>query len=258
VAKARDVGESPSSAAHAADYLRLAMATDEPAAALRLAVEGLERADEAVARGEQDDPESRLLLLREAFKAHLRAGRPRSAHAIARKMTRVGALSEVSHADLGRACAALGWFEHAARGYRLAARFAPANRRSTHWAACAMALWHAGRHDEALAALERATRWSTTTRPLHRAQVAMVELSRGNVTGDLSAAVADLDASRAAEGYGRFVLGMIAALGRDHARAHTLLQEFVRRNANDPLRAATLAGELAKAREALAAGARRG
>ncbi len=252
--KVRELVDVPS--AHAADYLRLAMATTDPREAMRLAVEGLAQADEAVARGEREDPESRLLLLREVFKAHLRAARPRSAQAIARKMTRLGALSEVAHADLGRACAATGRFEHAARSYRLAARFAPANRRATHWSATAMALWNAGQHDESLAALERALRWSTATRPLHRAQHAMVELSRGRVTSDLTAAIADLDASRAAEGYGRFVLGMIAHLRGDRARAQPLLTEFIARNSNDALRAATLAGELGKARAALVAARR--
>ncbi|MBL8683358.1 MAG: hypothetical protein JNK05_29590 [Myxococcales bacterium] len=250
MAKARDTVEA---VAQSADYLRLAMAADDPRRALALAREGLARADEATSRGEEDDPESRLLLLREVFKAHMRAGRPRSAHAVAKKMTRIGALAEVANADLGRACSALGWFEHAARSYRLAARFAPANRRATHWAASAMALFHAGHPDESLAALERALRWSTQTRPLHRAQVALVELSRGTTVPDLSAIVADLDASRASEGYGRYVLGSIALLLGDRARADALLREFIARNANDALRAATLAGELARARAGLRA-----
>jgi tetratricopeptide (TPR) repeat protein len=248
--KIREFNEMP--AVQSTDYLRLAMASEDPREALRLALEGLARADEAVARGAFDDAEARFLLLREVFKAHLRSARPRSALAIAKKMTRLGVLSEVAHADYGRACAALGRFEHAARSYRLAARFAPANRRATHWSATAMALWNAGLHDEALAALERALRWSTHTRPLHRAQHAMVELSRGRPTPDLSAVIADLDASRAAEGYGRFVLGMIAHLRGENAKAQPLLAEFVARNSSDPMRAATLAGELAKAREVLA------
>lgn len=238
----------------AADYLRLAMASSSPREAMRLAIEGLAHADEALARGEEDDAESRLLLLREVFKAHLREGRPRSAQMVARKMTRLGALSEVAHADLGRACAASGRYEHAARSYRLAARFAPANRRATHWSATAMALWNARQPDEALAALERAERWSTTTRPLHRAQHAMIELSRGRAVSELAAVTADLDASRAGEGYGRFVLGMIAHYRGERERARPLLLEFVSRNSNDPLRVATLAGELARAREALQSG----
>jgi len=248
VAKARDSFEL---AADSSDYLRLAMAAEDPRRAAALARQGLERAEEATSRGEEDDPESRLLLLRELFKAQLRANRPRSAHAIAKKMTRVGALAEVANADLGRACSALGWFEHAARAYRLAARFAPANRRATHWAASAMALFHGGHSDESLAALERALRWSTQTRPLHRAQVALVELTRGVAVPDLAAIIADLDASRAAEGYGRYVLGSIAMLQGDRARGESLLKEFIARNASDPMRAATLAGELSRARSAL-------
>lgn len=234
------------------------MASEDPRDALRFALEGIAQADEAAARGEQDDLESRLLLLREVFKAHLRAGRPRSAHAIARKMTKLGTLAEVAHADLGRACAALHWFERAARSYRLAARFAPANRRSTHWSASAMALFHAGHFDESLAALERALRWSTQSRPLHRAQSAMVELARGRAPAELPAIIADLEASRAGEGYGRFVLGVIAWMQGDHHRAAPLLREFVARNATDAMRAATLAGELTRARAALASIEQRG
>ncbi len=227
------------------------MASEDPSEASRHARAGLARVEQQRSLGDEPDPEATLLLLRELFKAHLRAGLPRSAHAIARKMTRLGVLSEVAHADLGRACAALGWFERAGRCYRLAARYAPATRRATHWSACAMALWHAGRHDEALAALDRATRWSSVTRPLHRAQAAMVERSRGATVTDLDEIVADLDASRASEGYGRYVLGTLAHWSDDHERAAAWLREFVARNERDPLRAATLAGELARARAIL-------
>ncbi len=247
--KARDIVEAPT--VEPADCLRLAMNSDDPAEASRYARAGLARAERLRELGGEADAEATLLLLRELFKAHVRAGRPRSAHAIARKMTRLGVLSEIAHADLGRACAALGWFERAGRCYRLAARFAPATRRATHWSACAMALWNAGRHDEALAALDRATRWSSVTRPLHRAQAAMVEQSRGTTVGDLEEIIADLDASRAAEGYGRFVLGTLAHGRGEHERAGGLLREFIARNERDPLRAATLAGELTRARAIL-------
>src|SRR5688572_4230894 len=118
------------------------METRSQAAAGELAKQGL-----AHAKANELDPEGEVLLLREVFKAHLHAHRPRSAHAVARKMVRLGALPEVTHADLGRACAALGWWMSASQAYRLAARFAPAQRRALHWASCAAALHHARRHE---------------------------------------------------------------------------------------------------------------
>ncbi|MDP3275189.1 MAG: tetratricopeptide repeat protein [Deltaproteobacteria bacterium] len=227
------------------------MAQQDPREALRLAVAGLEVSTQLSRDGEADDPESQLLLLREMFKAHLRSNRPRSAHAIARKMIRLGTLSEVAHADHGRASVALGWFAQAAQSYRLAARFAPANRRAVHWAACGMALWHAARFVEAQSAIERALRWSTTTRPLHRAQLALLAIELGEVPEDLHAITADLDASRVAEGYGKYILGLLAHQRGDSAKMRVFLQAFVERSVRDPLRAATLAGEIQTAQRLL-------
>lgn len=191
------------------------------------------------------------MLLREIYKAHLSARRFRSAHAIARKMVRLGALPEVTHADLGRACAALGWWTRAAQAYRLAARFAPAHRRALHWSACASALHHAGRHEESLAALERAIRWSTSTRPLHRAYAALVRLDLGQTVPDLPAIADELESARCGEGYGRYVLGLLAIAQGNATKGRKHLREFLKRNANDPLRSATLAAEIERARRTL-------
>lgn len=226
------------------DFLRLAAASS-PEAAGQLAGTALKEH-----RGNLD-PEGALLLLREVFKAHLHANRPRSAHAVARKMVATGALQEIAHADLGRACSALGWWLRAAQAFRLAARFSPAQRRGIHWGACAAALHYGGRTEEALAALDKALRWSTTARPLHRAHAAMMRLESGQAVEDLEGLVEELRASRASEGYGRYVLGMLAQLRGQPEEARPLLEEFVRRNGADPLKRATLAGELARARRVL-------
>lgn len=207
---------------------------------------GVEALLKVNAVGQEIDSETQLLLLRELFKATVREGHPRSALAVARKMVRLGVLSEVAHADLGRACSGLRWYSQASQGYRLAARYAPATRRALHWSSCGLALWHAERHDEAIAAMDRAIRWSTTTRALHVTQVAMIELSRGNHSSDLKALITDLALTPQAEGYGRFVLGWIHhRLG--NADGVALLQEFLRRNEHDPMRASTLRGEIEKA-----------
>ena len=234
------------------DFLRLSMETRSQAAAGELAKQGLANAH-ANGHANDLDPEGEVLLLREVFKAHLHARRPRSAHAIARKMVRLGALPEVTHADLGRACAALGWWTSGAQAYRLAARFAPARRRALHWASCAAALHHGQRYEEALAALERAIRWSTGTRPLHRAYAALVELDHGHSVDDLAELTQELAAARCGEGYGRYVLGLLAASRGDRREARRYLREFIRRNVGDPLREATLAGEIARARRTLRA-----
>jgi tetratricopeptide (TPR) repeat protein len=170
-------------------------------------------------------------------------------------MVRLGALSELTHADLGRACTALGWWQQAALAYRLAARFAPARRRPLHWGACAAAFDHAGMPDDALAALDRAVRWSTNTRPLHRAYAALIRTERGEPVDDVPAVLSDLELAPCGEGYGRYVLGRLYFRLGDAARARRFLREFLRRNVGDPLREATLAGEIARARRCLRAGA---
>ena len=204
-----------------------------------------------------DDTEGAVLLLREIFKAHLAMKRHRSAHAVARKMVTLGVLSEITHADLGRACAALGWWLPAAHAYRLAARFAPARRRALHWGACASAFQHAEAYPESLAALDRAIRWSSGTRPLHRAHATLVRIDRGEQIDDVAAVVAELECARCGEGYGRYVLGCLAMASGRKTDGRRWLREFVRRNAADPLKSATLAGEIRRARSLLGP-ARRG
>lgn len=236
------------------DYLRLAIHSGSPADASAYAVKGLRNASDKI------DPETLLLLLREIYRSHFYAGRLRSAHAIARKMARTGTSIEVVHADLGRVCMALGWFPRAAQAYRIAARNAPARRRAMHWAFVAIALHQAGDTDGALGALERAIRWSLATRPLHRAYMALVRIDGGEAPEaieGLTEAIHELETARCGEGYGRYVLGLLyAATGNDlRARAH--LRTFIKRNAGDPMRAATLAAEIRRARDTLRAIRRR-
>lgn len=245
VRKLRDRTESMT----ADDYLRLAVHSSSPATAAVLANKGLRSGTDTL------DPEVATLLLREVFRAHLHAKRLRSAHAVARKMVRLGVLPEVAYADLGRACAALGW-GGAVRAWRLAARHAPARRRSIHWASVASALHHAGLYEQGLSALERATRWSLSTRALHRAHAALIHLDSGvavDEIDDLDGIVQTLEASRAGEGFGRYIVGLLhAAMGHeDEARKN--LRHFLRRNAADPMRASTLAFEIARVRKTLRA-----
>lgn len=228
------------------DYLRLAIHTGSPAEAGAYALKGLRETDRRI------DPETTLLLLREIYRSHFYAGRLRSAHAIARKMVRLGVSLEIAHVDLGRVCLALGWWSRAAQAYRIAARNAPARRRAMHWSSVAVAYHHAGEADASLSALERAIRWSLNTRPLHRAYVALVRIDAGEQPSEidgLSEAISELEVARCGEGFGRYVLGRLYASIEDDERARTHLRTFVKRNGADPMRAATLHAELRSARD---------
>jgi len=232
------------------DYLRLALHTGSPDAAAVYAEKGLRYASDRV------DAETRVLLLREIYRSHLYARRVRSAHAVARKMVRLGVAQEIAHVDLGRACLTLGWWMRAAQAYRIAARNAPASRRGMHWFSVGIALHHAEQSDEALGALERAVRWSTSTRALHRAYAALVRLDAGEAPSDiedLDERIDELESARCGEGFGRYVLGLLYAATGDRRRARRHLLIFIRRNHHDPMRAVTLAHELRRARLCLRA-----
>ena len=227
------------------DYLRLALHTGSPDAAAVYAEKGLRYVSDRV------DAETRVLLLREIYRSHLYARRVRSAHAVARKMVRLGVAQEIAHVDLGRACSTLGWWMRAAQSYRIAARNAPASRRALHWFSVGIALHHAEQTQESLSALDRAVRWSLSTRALHRAYAALVRLDGGELASDIEdfdQLIADLEAARCGEGFGRFVLGLLHAAGGDRGRARRHLVIFIRRNQLDPMRAVTLAHELRRAR----------
>lgn len=242
------------------DYLRLAISTGSPAEAAVLAERGL-RHHGGGDDGATIDPETRLLLLREIYRAHLHARRLRSAHAVARKMVRLGVAQEIAHVDLARACAALGWWHRAAQAWRIAARNAPAARRAMHWAAVAVAQHHDERYDDALSSLDRAVRWSLTTRPLHRAYMALVRLDAGARVDEvehLDEVIEELECARCGEGFGRYVLGLLHAAKGDVARATRNLAAFVKRNADDPLRSITLGREIRRARRTMRDLRRRG
>lgn len=232
------------------DYLRVAVNSRAPTVAGGIAQRGLGASDGPI------DPDAQLLLLREIYRAHLYAHRVRSAHAVARKMVRLGVMQELAWADLGRACAALGWWASAARAHRLAARNAPASRRALHWAQAGSALHHGAFFNEAVSAFDRAVRWSLTMKPLHRGQRLLSRIDRGDELGDadeLNDILDDLGASRSGEGYGRYIRGLLHFARGDHEDAAENLRVFLKRNAQEPMRSVTLAAEIVRARETLRA-----
>lgn len=232
------------------DYLRLSVHSRTPTVGGDIAQRGLRLAEAPM------DADAHLLLLREIYRSHLYARRVRSAHAIARKMVRLGVMQELAYADLGRACAALGWWRKAALAHRIAARNAPATRRSLHWAHAGSAFQHGGFYEEALGAYERAVRWSLTQRPLHRGQRLVCLLDQGESAADLEELPEVLDMlteARCGEGYGRYVRGLLHHARGEFAEARLQLATFLKRNGDDPLKSTTLRYELARTRATLRA-----
>lgn len=228
-------------------FLRLALSATAASERLRLAQAGLERRDEGI------DPDIHTLLLRQAYLAHLQQGELGAACELADQMVRLGTMPALAHHDAARARAGLGRLSEAVEAQRLAVRAAMPQHRSFHLWSLATLQQHMGDLDEALDTLARAEQWATRDRALIRAHAAYVELELGEVPEDLAARINALERSPSREGYGQYLLGMIAHEMGNHARAAAHLRAFLRRNASaDPAKSLTLREELARARKALA------
>ena len=231
------------------DLLRLAINAKTAVERARYARAGLALPAEDL---EQD---TQFLLLRQLYLAHVECRRFRKATEVARQMASLDTtLKDLAHHDASRALVALGDVADALEEQRLAARQAPARRRSFQLWSLATLLHFSGESEEALRALERAERWAQRDLPLIRAHAAYIRLDRGDAPADLEATVAALMRAKCREGYGQFVLGMIHHLMGDPRRAAMHLRAFLRRNALvDAAKATTLREELRRARTALAA-----
>ena len=240
----KPAGSEKESAEHC---LRLAVEARDVAARVRWASEGLSRSLD------DSEPDTQLLLLRQLYLAHVELKELPRAAEIAEQMTRVGSLRDTAYHDLSRIRSAMGDARGAIDAQRLAARAAPPDRRSFHLWCLATLHEHAGDLDSALDALERAESWAQRDRPLIRAHAALVELEAGRGVPDLAERLEALADSRAAEGYGQFLHGMIAHLSGDRRTAAVQLRAFLRRNASaDTAKTLTLREELRRARTALA------
>lgn len=231
----------------AEDFLRLAHEASSSAARARWARQGLALDSSDLA------PDTQVLLLRQLYLAHLQARRFRKAAEVARQMAAVGPLRDIAYHDAARALFALGEGADAIASQRLAARHAPPARRSFHFWSLATLQHFAGDVDGALRSLGRAQRWAHADRAMIRAHAAYVRLSAGMAVDELDAILAALQKSRAREGYGQWLLGMIAYEIGDRRRAAVHLRAFLRRHAAaDTATAITLREELRRARVALA------
>ncbi len=197
--------------------------------------------------------DTEVLLLRQLYRALLERSRFRAAADVALRAAALGPLADVAHHDAARALFADGDEEAAIREQRLASRHAPASRRSFHLWSLATFEHFVGRSTDALRTLARAERWATRDRALIRAHGAYVELDAGGAPENLAEIVAGLEKSKSREGYGEYLLGMIAARLGDAKSAAPHLRAFLRRNAAvDVAKAITLREELRRARTELA------
>lgn len=238
--------ETPGSAE---EYLRLALAAPDAPTRARWARRGLALDSDDLA------PDTQVLLLRQLYLAQLEARRFRKAAEIAAQMAAIGPLRDIAHHDAARALAALGDHAAAITAQRAAARHAPPDRRSFQlWSLGTLLHFHGDDVDEALRVLRRAERWATRDRAMIRAHAAYVRLASGSGVPALDRIVLELQKSPAREGYGQWLLGMIASELGDHRKAAVHLRAWLRRHAAaDEAKAITLREELRRARLVLAA-----
>lgn len=231
------------------ECLRLALEADSPKKRAQWAQRGLK----AASAGEGVAPDIQVLLLRQLYLAYLESQRFSQAAEVAVEMARVGPLRDVAHHDASRAYSAAGQRERAVAEQRKAARAAPPERRSFHYWALGTLLQFAGDAVGAAAAMQRGERWAHADRALLRAHRAWIRLEAGEAVRQLGSIIAELERSKAREGYGQLVLGMLYRCIGDPRRAAVHLRAFLRRNAAaDVGKAATLREELRRARLALA------
>lgn len=197
------------------------------------------------------------MLLRQLYLSHFEQGQFRQAFDVSEQSLALGVLEDVVHQDAARAAAALGDLDSASRHLRTAARVGPANRRAFHWWTLGGLYFVAERHDEAIAALERAARWATREKPLYQGHLAAARCASGARVSSLGPLIAKLASVPAGQGYGRFVLGLLSYYAGRYGAARKYLEVFVARTveAPTPMNVA-LSGELDRARRTLRAIAR--
>lgn len=238
---------TPTPASPSETWLEKAIAAGDPVERERFARQGLEIDDPHRA------PDTQFLLLRQLYLVQLERDRWDDAIALAQQMTTVGPFADLAHNDRSRALWARGDLDAAIEAQREALSTAPRERRSFQGFFLATLLHFAGRIAEALVVVGKAERAAQRDRPLVRALGAFIRLDAGLAVPRLSEITGELGRSRAREGYGQYLLGMIAHHVGDRPRAAAHLRAFLRRNASiDRAKVITLQEELHRARRVLA------
>jgi tetratricopeptide (TPR) repeat protein len=193
------------------------------------------------------------MLLRQLYMAYYEAKKFRKAYEVSAQILALHVLVDIAHQDAARACQALGKMDEAIGHLRLAARRGPVVRRAFHLWTLGSTLFLVERYREAAGCLERAAQWGTTDKALYTAHATLARLARGETVSNARVIFRRLSQSASGEGYGRFVLGMLAFHMKRWAQARTLLELFVERTvAGRPALGLSLAGEIALARSTLA------
>ena len=192
--------------------------------------------------------------MRQLYLAHLDSRRFRQAADAAIEAAAIGPLKDVAHHDASRALAALQETD-TAESPSSASPCAPPRRGAGAFTTGGSPPCSTSRIGPTTRSLRspRASGRARADRPLLRAHRAWVRLEMGEAVRGLDRILSELEASRAREGYGQLVLGMLRYHMGDPPRAAIHLRAFLRRNAAlDTAKAVTLREELRRARTALA------
>lgn len=193
--------------------------------------------------------DTQLLLLRQLYLAHLERDQFEEARAVAEQMVSLGELEEPSRHDAARACLALGDFTAAIHHFRMAARRAPAQRRSLHLWNLGRVAYLDGRHAEAAAAFKRALRWAVDNQALYRVHATLARHHLGESV-DLRTAYETLGAIQPLPAYAEFLGGELLRLLGEPTLAASLLRQFLRQVPSAPTEMAIgLRAEVRRAQE---------
>lgn len=237
-------GDPAQEAADSATWLARAIKAEAPADKRAFALRGL-----AV---NEDDDELDCLLRRQLYLAALEEDRYDEALELAEQIIEKGELGDVARQDAARACLLLGDVEAAIGHLRIAARVSPPSRRAFHDFCLGSLLYLEGRPDDAIPAISRAARWSTTQKPLYEALLGLAQQAAGRGEPDLEHLRDQLEDAPCSSGYGELVLGELCAHLGDKATAQRLLRGFVERVAQSRrAKTLTLAAELEHATDLL-------
>jgi tetratricopeptide (TPR) repeat protein len=227
------------------DFLHKAMSARTPTERARHARKGL------AARSALDRT-THTMLLRQLYLSHYEARRFSKALGVAEQALELDVLPDVLHQDAARAALADGDLDSALVHLRMAARRSPASRRAFHQWTLGSILFLAQRYDDAIAALQRATRWGTTDKPLYRAHLALAKLANEEDVDDLQKTIDALAEAPCGQGYGRFILGHLAYAAGEHRAARRYLDAFIQRIETRSARGIALQGEVEMSKATLA------